>query len=295
MDSNDVLFSEYYAAAQSLKNVWTRLASTYGCMMIVLSGKRLMIKPHWFAKWLISLLQLDLCHEIPLTRIRGVKETGRWLNYGKVELLFQTVEGKDQKILLYMKKSREFVEKVSIGNLDHKSQRRRRVAHTAWAAIAIIVSFFMIFTKQRGDPPMIVFVPLVLIIWVVGHLVIWAVKWLAARGRRIVSESGGEPKPWPIGLRLALIGTGIPTLILIFQVLMTGLHRKWYQYPDACLWGVMLAIWLVHGVCFVGLLLHQQWSPLVSAMLLASGPSCPRFAAKTGGTLVLGNNNEEDE
>ena len=113
MDSNDVLLCEYYAAAQSLKNVWTRLASTYGCMMIVLSRKTLMIKPHWFAKWLISLLHLDLCHEIPITRIRGVKEIGRWSSYGKVELHFQTVEDKDQKILLYMKKSREFVEKVS--------------------------------------------------------------------------------------------------------------------------------------------------------------------------------------
>jgi len=113
MDSDKALFFEHYAAAQSLKSPWTRMASTYGCIMVVLSRKMLTIKPHWFAKWLISLLQLDLFHEIPLTRIRGVKETGRWLNYGKVELLFQTVEGKDQKILLYMKKSREFVEKLS--------------------------------------------------------------------------------------------------------------------------------------------------------------------------------------
>ncbi|MGD9113268.1 MAG: hypothetical protein PVI77_12990, partial [Desulfobacterales bacterium] len=70
------------------------------------------------------------------------------------------------------------------------------MAHAAWAAIAISVSLFMIFTKQRGDPPMMIFVPLVLKIWVVGHFVIWAVQWLAARGQRIVSESGGERKPW---------------------------------------------------------------------------------------------------
>ena len=114
---------------------------------------------------------------------------------------------------------------------------------------------------------MMAFVPLVLIIWVAGHFVIWAVQLLAARGRRIVSESGGERKPWPIGLRLALIGTGVPALIGIFQVLMTGLQRKWYPYPDAGLWGVMLAIWLIHGVCFAGLLLRHQWSRLMSAML----------------------------
>jgi hypothetical protein len=113
MDSNDVLLRENYAAAQSLKSVWTRLASTYGCMMIVLSGRTLTIKPHWFAEWLISLLHLDLCHEIPIAGIRGVKQIGKWSIYGKVELHFQTLEGRDQKILLYMKKSLEFVEKLS--------------------------------------------------------------------------------------------------------------------------------------------------------------------------------------
>lgn len=113
MDHNDLLFCENYAAAQSLKSVWTRLASTYGCMMIVLTGKTLTIKPHWFAKWVISSLHLDLCHEIPIASIRGVKQIGRWSSYGKVELHFQTLEKKDRKILLYMKKSREFVERLS--------------------------------------------------------------------------------------------------------------------------------------------------------------------------------------
>ena len=113
MDSNGVLFCEHFAAAQSLKSVWTRLASTYGCMMIVLSPKMLIIKPHWYAKWLIGLLHLDLCHEIPITSVRGVMEMGKWSSYGKVELHFQTVEGKDQKILLYMKKYREFIDKAT--------------------------------------------------------------------------------------------------------------------------------------------------------------------------------------
>lgn len=113
MDSNEVLFSEHYAAAQSLKSVWTRLASTYGCIMVVLCRRTLTIKPHWFAIWLIRPLGLDLCHEIPITNIRGVRETGKWFSYGKVELNFETVEGKDRSIFLYMKKYREFVDEVT--------------------------------------------------------------------------------------------------------------------------------------------------------------------------------------
>ena len=110
MDSNEVLFYEHYAAAQSMKSVWTRLASTYGCIMVVLSRRTLTIKPHWFAKWLISSLRLDLYHEIPITNIRGVTVMGKWFSYGKVELHFETAEGKEQRVLLYMKKYIEFID-----------------------------------------------------------------------------------------------------------------------------------------------------------------------------------------
>ena len=113
MDGNNLLFFEHHAAAQSFKNVWTRLASTYGCIMVVLSRKNLVIRPHWFARWLICLLGLDLNHEIPITNIRGVMEMGKWFNYGKVELRFETVEGEDRKILLYMKKYSEFIDKAT--------------------------------------------------------------------------------------------------------------------------------------------------------------------------------------
>ena len=112
VDPNEVIFSEHHAAAQSLKNAWTRLASTYGCMMVVLYRNKLMIKPHWYVRWLINLLGLDLCHEIPITNIKGVMEVGKWFSYGKVEVRFNTVAGEDRSILLYMKKYSEFIDKV---------------------------------------------------------------------------------------------------------------------------------------------------------------------------------------
>ena len=110
MESNEVLFFESHAAAQSLKNFWTKSASTYGCMMVILSRVTLTIKPHWFAKWLIIMLGLDLCHEIPITNIRGVMETGKWFSRGKVEVHFVTTDGENRRILLYMKKYREFID-----------------------------------------------------------------------------------------------------------------------------------------------------------------------------------------
>ena len=120
MDGDDVLFFEHHAAAQSLKNVWTRLASTYGCIMVVLSRKSLVIKPHWFARWLITLLCLDLNHEIPISNIRGVMETGKWFNHGKVELRFKTVGGEERKIWLYLKKYRKFIDQVTKASVTYR-------------------------------------------------------------------------------------------------------------------------------------------------------------------------------
>jgi len=112
MESNIELFRENHAAAVSLKNSWTRLASTFGCMKIVLTSTTLTIKPHRFIKWLIDLLRLDLSHEISVNRIKGAALIGTWVSYGKVELSFQTTGGEERKILLYMKQAHEFVEKV---------------------------------------------------------------------------------------------------------------------------------------------------------------------------------------
>jgi hypothetical protein len=112
MMKDELLFFEHHAAAQSLKNAWTRSASTYGCMMVLLSRETLTIKPHWFAKWLIILLGLDLCHEIPLVNIRSIEEKGKWFSYGKAELIFVTINGENHGILLYMKKADEFIDTV---------------------------------------------------------------------------------------------------------------------------------------------------------------------------------------
>lgn len=113
MAPDDVLFLEHHAAAQSLKNAWTRLASTYGCMMVVLSPEMLRIRPHWFAKWMIGLMGLDLSHEIPVSRIKSVTETGKWFGYGKVELQYEPAPGDSRTILLYLKQYSEFIHQVN--------------------------------------------------------------------------------------------------------------------------------------------------------------------------------------
>lgn len=133
--------------------------------------------------------------------------------------------------------------------------------------LAAVVSLFMIFTTNTGHPPLIAFLPLVILVWVVGHLAIWGVAGLAIRGQRFSIETGGKDRSWPVGLTLAVTGTGILTLAGVFQIIVTGYLGKLYPYHNVNLWTIMLVIKLVHAVCFVGLLLRQQWSRLPSALL----------------------------
>jgi hypothetical protein len=110
MQTNERLFFEAHAAAQSMKNAWTRLASTYGCIMVLLTREKLVIRPHWFASWLVGLLRLDLRHEIPVTNIRGLTDMGKWGGMGKVEVRFVTAQGDNRAVWLYLKRYSEFIQ-----------------------------------------------------------------------------------------------------------------------------------------------------------------------------------------
>lgn len=151
--------------------------------------------------------------------------------------------------------------------IDRPKDRRGRALHTAWAVLAVVVSLFMIFTIDTGHPPLIVFLPLVVLVWFIGHLGIWCVVRLIAKGVRVAIETGSQGRSWPIGLRLAVICTGVLTSAGVFQIIVTGYLGRLYPYHYVNLWTIMLVIKLVHAACFVGLLLRQKWSRLTSALL----------------------------
>ena len=151
--------------------------------------------------------------------------------------------------------------------IDSPKNRMGRVLHAAWAVLAVVVSLLMIFALNKGHPPLIVFLPLVVLVWAIGHLGIWCVMRLIARGKRVAIETGSEGRSWTVGLRLAVIGTGILTSAGVFQIIVTGYLGRLYPYHYVNLWTIMLIIKLVHATCFVGLLLRQKWSRLTSALL----------------------------
>ena len=111
----DIVFIESSAAAQSLKNFWTRMASTYGCIQVMLSQNSLIIKPRRLVAWFIDLLQLDLNHTILINQIHSIEEKGNWMSYKKIQLSFINDQGEAREILLYLRKHEDFLHRMRRG------------------------------------------------------------------------------------------------------------------------------------------------------------------------------------
>lgn len=110
--SGRTVFLENGAAAQSLKNRWTRMASTYQCMRITLTEQALELRPRWFASLPIALLRLDLSHRVPIAQITGVEDRGIWFGYGRIEVHFRDGDA-DRAVLLYLHQHAEFSETLA--------------------------------------------------------------------------------------------------------------------------------------------------------------------------------------
>jgi hypothetical protein len=108
----DIIFVESTAAAISLKNFWTKMASTYNCIHVSMSEKHLIIKPIKAIAWLIYLSRLDLYHVIPINSIISFEEEGDSAGYKKIRISFNHEKNGQKEIMLFLRKSDEFIRKL---------------------------------------------------------------------------------------------------------------------------------------------------------------------------------------
>ena len=140
------------------------------------------------------------------------------------------------------------------------------IAHSVWGVIGFSICVLLALVPG-GHPPLIIFIPLVAAVWFVGHVAIWGSGHIAARGRETALEGDTGARAWPLALVAVLVLAGIASAIGLLQLVVSVLMRELYPFDPPQLWAFTMAIWITHGVCFVGLLLRRRWSRYLCAAL----------------------------
>ncbi len=134
-----------------------------------------------------------------------------------------------------------------------------RILHIVWAILGVIACVIFI-TSKGGHPPAIVLLPIALIFWVVGHVLLWIISKLFARGKKSEVRTKSDVKKWPLFLIiLAVFLGGVFIFGSMAIILLIVLENDWLSDMPA-----ILALWLPPSLCFIGILLHKSWSRVLA-------------------------------
>ncbi len=104
-----MLFQEKYAMAESQKNAWTKMISTWKCITVSLTSSHLYVKLHGIFGWLIMPFGADLDHAVPVTDIRSAEKRKNVLGYDEISVVFSLQSGGEREVLIYLKRGEEFL------------------------------------------------------------------------------------------------------------------------------------------------------------------------------------------
>jgi len=134
-----------------------------------------------------------------------------------------------------------------------------RILHIIWAILCVVACVILV-TSKGGHPPGIILLPIAIIFWVVGHVLLWIISKLFARGKKLEVRTETDEKKWPLSLIiLAVFLGGVFIFGFMAIILFMVLENDWLSGMP-----VILALWLPPSLCFLGILLHQSWSRVLA-------------------------------
>ena len=136
-----------------------------------------------------------------------------------------------------------------------------RSLHIVWAIIGLYVSFML--TLTTGHPPGIVFLPLSLVIWGLGHAFIWFSHKLLIQGLLKYKKTNNDEKKLPLTLIIILFIFGSLFFIGLIKIIITLMDQHSKQSELL----IVLAIWIPTSICFMGILLRKPWSRFLSSSM----------------------------
>ena len=140
----------------------------------------------------------------------------------------------------------------------------------AWALIGATACLLLAFAK--GHPPGLAFVPVVIIVWVAGHGLLWLSRKAAVRGKHLVGEDERATTKWPVPVILLVLACGFVFFVGLALILSMSIFRSG-NLTDL---GTILAFWIPPSVCFFGILLRRNWARILAGcglLVLAALPS----------------------
>jgi hypothetical protein len=134
-----------------------------------------------------------------------------------------------------------------------------RWLHVAWAIIGASVCILLA-TAKGGHPPGLVFVPIAAVIWLAGHMLLWVSRKLAIRGKDLADNRNVASGKWPPAIILLVFISGIFFIVGLFAIVWQVLsERDWLREL-----AIPLAVWIPSSLCFLGILLRQDWSRILA-------------------------------
>ncbi|MEH6609938.1 MAG: hypothetical protein V7696_11265 [Halioglobus sp.] len=145
----------------------------------------------------------------------------------------------------------------SSGHKFHDMSKLKNVfrsLHIIWAIIGVCAT--VVLAMAKGHPPGIIFVPVALLLWGVGHVFLWLGYKLVVRGEGLSENGEGNERTFPLTLGILSFAFGTIFFVGSVQIIITMMDN--YNRQSELL--IILPLWLPSSICFFGILLRKTWS-----------------------------------
>ena len=136
-----------------------------------------------------------------------------------------------------------------------------RSLHIIWAIIGVGAT--VVLAMAKGHPPGIMFVPVALLLWGIGHVFLWFGHKLAVQGGSLSENGKSSEREFPLTLGILSFVFGAIFFVGSIQIIVTMMDN--YNRQSELL--IIISLWLPSSICFFGILLRQAWSRILASSM----------------------------
>lgn len=137
-----------------------------------------------------------------------------------------------------------------------------RFLHIIWVIAAIAVSV-MIVQSKGSHPPALVLLPVMVGVWLLGHIILWISQWVVRRSSKSIFADQTMRQRWPPAVVLVTVSLGLTCFASTIIAIILYIRNNTQDQVVAL--AVLAAI---SALLFIGLLMRKNWARLMVIVLL---------------------------